>query len=72
MSIEHIEIYEGQDGGWYWRMRDRNGEIIASGEGYTSLDGCKDGVANVLDAANEIRIRCVHGKADEVIQEVSE
>jgi uncharacterized protein YegP (UPF0339 family) len=28
-----IEIYQ-VDAGWYWRLRARNGRIVASGEGY--------------------------------------
>jgi uncharacterized protein YegP (UPF0339 family) len=28
-----IEIYR-VDAGWYWRLKARNGKIVASGEGY--------------------------------------
>ena len=31
-----VEIFEGKDGQHYWRIRSRNGQIVAiGGEGYT-------------------------------------
>ena len=33
--VYRIEVYEGRDGDWYWRMVANNGKTIADGaEGY--------------------------------------
>ena len=32
---------------YYYRLRARNGEIILSGEGYTTKQGCLNGIASV-------------------------
>jgi len=40
-------IFQGKDGQYYFRLTAKNGETIASGEGYTSKAGCKNGIASV-------------------------
>lgn len=32
---------------WYWRLRARNGEMIASGEGYNRKEDCRHAVSLV-------------------------
>ena len=45
-----FEVYEGNDGDYYWRLRDSNGEIIADGaEGYVSKSNAEDAVDNIED-----------------------
>lgn len=40
-----VEIYQGNRGGWYWRMRARNGQIVMTGgEGYSRRWNCKRAV----------------------------
>ncbi len=35
-------VREGQEtGGWYWRLRSRNGEIVCQSEGYSTKQGAK-------------------------------
>ena len=40
----HFEIYSRKLPGfrkkWYWRLRARNGEIVAHGEGYRDKEDC--------------------------------
>jgi len=53
-----FEVYEDRAGEWRWRLRHRNGEIVAdSGEGYASRRGARDAVERVkrraVDAAVE-------------------
>ena len=36
--------------GWYWRLRDSNGEIVAVGEAYTRKRDCLRAIENVRDA----------------------
>ena len=41
--MNHVEVYEGKDQQWYWRRRSSNGEIIATGEGYTRTNDAIEG-----------------------------
>ena len=40
-----------KDGGFRWRMRARNGEIVASGQKYTTKAACKKGIASIKRTA---------------------
>ncbi|GAB3412433.1 hypothetical protein GCM10027435_05130 [Haloparvum alkalitolerans] len=43
-----FEVYEDQGGEWRWRLRHRNGNILAdSGEGYASRSAAEDAVDGV-------------------------
>ncbi|SNR44865.1 Uncharacterized conserved protein YegP, UPF0339 family [Halorubrum vacuolatum] len=43
-----FEIYEDNAGEWRWRLRHRNGNVVAdSGEGYGSRSGAVEAVTNV-------------------------
>jgi len=43
-----FELYEDTAGEWRWRLRHRNGNIIAdSGEGYSSRSAAEDGINSV-------------------------
>jgi uncharacterized protein YegP (UPF0339 family) len=45
-----FEIFEDSAGEWRWRLRHRNGNVIAdSGEGYASRDGAEGAVENVRE-----------------------
>ncbi len=46
------EIYQSKDG-WRFRIKAGNGEVVATGEAYSSEDGAKKGVAAVARAASE-------------------
>lgn len=55
-SLARFEVYQARDDEWRWRLRHRNGNIIAtSGEGYTrkhnALKGLRSVIANSADAA---------------------
>ena len=43
-----FEVYEAADGEWRWRLRHRNGNVLAdSGEGYADRSGCWDAIESV-------------------------
>jgi len=43
-----FEIYEDTGGKWRWRLRHRNGNIVAdSGQGYDDRSGARDGIESV-------------------------
>ncbi|MGB9965853.1 DUF1508 domain-containing protein [Halobacterium hubeiense] len=47
-----FEVYEDAGGDWRWRLRHRNGEIVAtSGEGYSSRSAVHDAVERVKENA---------------------
>ncbi|MFC7027265.1 YegP family protein [Halomicroarcula sp. GCM10025710] len=54
-SLARFEVYRARDEEWRWRLRHRNGNIIAtSGQGYTrkhnALKGFRSVIANSADA----------------------
>ena len=50
--------YQGNDGLWYWRLRDGNNKIIADGsEGYASEANVIRAVNNVIASVVEISRR---------------
>ncbi len=51
-----FELYRDAKGEWRWRLRARNGEVIAdSGEGYVRREDCEHCIALVRQSA-EARI----------------
>lgn len=51
-----FELYRDAGGQWRWRLRARNGEVVAdSGEGYVRREDCEHGIALVRQSA-EARI----------------
>lgn len=51
-----FEIYVSKNGEFRFRLRARNGQIIASSEGYKSLAGCKNGIESVRKNAENAEI----------------
>lgn len=47
-SNPRIEIYRDKSGQYRFRLRSRNGQIIAASEGYTTKAACENGVESVL------------------------
>ena len=46
-----FQIFEDTSGQWRWRLRARNGEIVAQSEGYASAAGARRGAEAVRAAA---------------------
>lgn len=51
-----FEIYKDHADKFRWRLIAPNGENIASGEGYESKEGCKNGVESVKKNAPKAKI----------------
>lgn len=49
MPVVRIEVFQSADG-WRWRMRARNGEIVAQSESYTRRESAED-TATMLTGA---------------------
>lgn len=41
------EIFLGENGEFYWRLKARNGEVIAISEGYTTKENAINGIRSV-------------------------
>jgi uncharacterized protein YegP (UPF0339 family) len=39
VPMSRFEVYEVEDGKWGWRLIARNGEILATGDGYKTRNG---------------------------------
>ena len=48
-----FELYEDKSGEFRFRLKARNGEIIAVSEGYTTKASCENGIASVRKNAPE-------------------
>jgi uncharacterized protein YegP (UPF0339 family) len=55
MKIAKYQVYQATDG-WRWRLKSANGEIVASGEGYTRKQGALAGVQAHRRAAVTTRV----------------
>lgn len=53
---EVFEMYVGSGGKYYWRLKAPNGEIIATGEAYSSKAACKKGIESVKTYAPKAEI----------------
>jgi len=51
-----FETYEDKKGGFRFRMKAANGEIIGQGESYTAKSGCTNGIASVKKNAADAKI----------------
>ena len=68
-----FQIYQDRKGEYRWRLRARNGEIIADGnEGYSSKASCKHGIDLVKEQAASAAVEdqtAIQGKADRTKEE---
>ncbi len=51
-----FEVYQDKAGEYRFRLKARNGEIVAVGEGYKSKDGCLNGIASIGKNAPEAEV----------------
>lgn len=51
-----FEVYKDKAGEYRFNLKAGNGEIIATSEGYSSKDGCLNGIKSVKENAPEAPI----------------
>lgn len=51
-----FEVYKDKKGEFRFRLKAKNGQIIATGEGYSKLDGCLKGIESVRKNAKDGKI----------------
>ena len=54
-----FEVYTDKKGEFRFRLKARNGQIIAVGEGYTTMKACQNGIASVRKNAAEGKVERV-------------
>lgn len=57
MKNPKFEIFKGKDGQYYFHLKAGNGEIVCSGEGYSSLQNCQKGIQVIREIASEAPIQ---------------
>ena len=45
--VAKFEVYQDKKGEYRFRLKAANGQVIATGEGYSSKDGCMNGIESV-------------------------
>ena len=55
-SNPKFEVYKDKKGEFRFRLKARNGQIVATGEGYTKLDSALKGVESVRKNAKDAKI----------------
>jgi uncharacterized protein YegP (UPF0339 family) len=51
-----FEVYSDEEGGYHFRLRARNGQIIAVSQSYKSKEGCLKGIKSVKINAAGARV----------------
>jgi uncharacterized protein YegP (UPF0339 family) len=54
--VAKFEIFKDRKGEFRWRLRADNNQVIATGEGYASKAGCKNGIDSVKKNAPKAKI----------------
>lgn len=57
MKNPKFQIFKGKDEQYYFRLKAANGEIICSGEGYSSLQNCRKGINAIKKVAVEAPVQ---------------
>ena len=60
-----FEVYKDKAGEFRFRLKATNGQIIATGEGYKAMAGCKNGIASIKKNVVDAKIVVEEAKAAE-------
>lgn len=55
-KMSKFEVYVDEVGGYHFRLRARNGQIIALSQSYKSKEGCLKGIQSVKSSTADARI----------------
>lgn len=64
MKVPLFEIYQDVPGEWRWRLVAKNGEIIATGEGYTRKEDANRGIETVIQTVHLAGVVIVEPEPD--------
>lgn len=51
-----FEVYTDKSGEYRFRLKAANGQVIASGQGYSSKDACLGGIESIKNNAPEAKV----------------
>jgi uncharacterized protein YegP (UPF0339 family) len=51
MKYPKFQLFTGKDNQFYYRLCARNGQVILTGEGYTTKRACQNGISSVQENA---------------------
>lgn len=54
--MSKFEVYQSKSGGYRWRLKANNGEIVAMSEEYSTKEHAKDGCEATRRAAKEAEV----------------
>ena len=54
-----VEVYPDAEGGWRWRLKARNGEIVAASESYTTPSSARRSISRLKAIAPHAELRMV-------------
>jgi uncharacterized protein YegP (UPF0339 family) len=43
----YVQLFKGKNQEWFWRIRSRNGQILATSEGYTTKQSAQEVAQNL-------------------------
>ena len=64
-----FEIYKDARGEWRWRLKSRNGQIVAHGEGYSRRIDCMHTIRQIRRINKTIIVDLEEEKKQEIIEE---
>jgi uncharacterized protein YegP (UPF0339 family) len=50
----HIEVFQGKDNQWYWRLQSVNGQILLASEGYTRKEAAVEASSNLKNTMSNV------------------
>lgn len=51
-----FEVYQDKKGGYRFRLKAGNGQVIATGEGYTTKKACMNGIESIRKNAPDAKL----------------
>mgnify|MGYP001812502766 CR=1 FL=1 len=51
-----FEVYQDKQGQYRFRLKAANGQVIATGEGYTTKKACMNGIASIRKNAADAKL----------------
>lgn len=55
-AVYRIELFRGQNRQWYWRIRARNGRVLASSEGYTRRASAEQAAGRLASNMRSVQV----------------
>lgn len=64
-SHARFEVFQGEDGKFYWRFKAANNQIMAQSEAYMDKGGARTAARRIIDIIETEDVPIVNGEEDE-------